>query len=1852
MSPAPRDVTKPVPSTPQKISTTSIAYQVTAIAYDKYGQPTGTGPVLVSDGVLSVDSQALQNGGNDWIYGNAGRDMLVGGPGSDAIDGGNQDDLIFGDNASVGRTRGDWTSPRFQALCGMLLYSRSDLANPCGGTVNEYNSGQLLTNGIAMNFRTANDVPWWAEYDVLNLWHDFGADNGLKWAGSFGNDYIAGGPQNDLILGQLGDDTIQGDGSIDWVAPGSPTSAFGGIPVVQRVGAYRTPGTCTGVAGHVVCDPTGPLTVYPSVERASDGEDYIEGNAGNDVIFGNLGQDDLVGGSSDFFSLDTPYKRPDGGDYALDGSGTTGDLGRNIIFGGAGTEIGINNQVTSLADGTRRPATDALANQMHARDADTIVGANGDIIRIVGINGVDTAGASVDANGVLVPACTSIDCHALLSDPATMRYLTYNWDTYDASTCTPSACTYSPNGKVVVHGVTLLDYTPGGPDFRPDLFFPPNTPGQCSTSPATGACSTPLPTAHGLDFSSADCAASPAGCVLSDIGGINEIHAESGDDVVYAGPGTDYVFGDAGNDQITGGWGNDWISGGTGGDTVLGDDGRIFASRNSATGVTWNGSTWVAAGCTANAAGCYSEPLFGILSLLATDPDLKNSNGNALNEYIYTPGKVQTATINVAGALNTTVDETPFNLTPRVLGAAQPLFDANNSDDVIFGGWGNDELHGGSGDDAISGSEALAVSYAQAFDDQGNPIGLVETDFNHPWNPGDILHFGADTNAWHSNHHVASRLGEFLLYDEYDPRRIILFNADGSVWKGGTGQTFQYFLNNDATLGNLVLACLAVDNQGNCTLYSQDPTKPYDSTKVQMTSDGNDVLFGDLGNDWMVGGTGNDTIYGGWGNDLMNADDNLATGCAVYGNGGKCATPGLTGLGDIPDGPNSSYEDRVFGGAGLDILIGNTGGDRLIDWVGEFNSYIVPFAPFGIATVSRQNDPALPEFLYALSRSQGADPTRATDTGDSPARNGEPDGELGLIRQQDHGLWQQQTGGPTDPQAGNIPGGPRDVLRSADFNDGTAALAPDSGTWQVTNGALAVAAASLGQDAAAVLYVDDYLPIYYEIAASVEVQKPTGGWKANAYVIFDYFSPTDFKFAGIDVAINKIVMGYRDVDNWHVEVQSSIPGGLKANRFYSMLVAVNGTTVTVQVDGTLAFTYTFAPRIIDGDPVGLNKGLVGLGSDNSQGVFDNVAVQKLPPQVTLDAISDFTTASAPLAAPALGTWTRSGGRYAGTATSGTNAVDLIDFAALGTTDSGFAFTAYLEARATVRTAGIAGIVFDGYSATDFKFAAIDVPGQRIIIGHVDPRRGWIVDAFVARTLVAGTDYALDVVMKATTVSISINGSFALSTSFNAAVVDGAVGLLGRTGTVDAASFRVTTDDPAFAGSAPPPPPPSNPSVSVEDLSVSEGNSGSTVISVAITLSQSSTSTVTVPWSTSDGTATAGSDYVAGSGTVTFNPGETTRYIGITIDGDITIEPDETFTIRLGVPTNADIARGLGTITILNDDTAPATPTISIGSATITEGDKKTSTVQVLVSLSAAWTSTITVSYTTVAGSALPGSDYQTLTGTVTFNPGVTQQYVTLRIVNDRTPEPTETFTVQLSKVSGGATLANATGTVTILDNDGYLLAASAGPGTAAGTLSLADATATLATALAAWRAQGADVDALGVVGIRIESLPGADLAVVDGRTIVLDADAAGWGWSTDATTVTPGRMDLATVLLHEVGHLLGYEHGAPGFMHDVMQPTLEPGTRRVLVPAPLPVSPVRPAPVDRIAPVPVLPIAPNVIPAVLSPEPSGPSTSPLGGLLVLLVAGLGLAWVSQRRRPARTPAWIRTGDAAPTRRTW
>src|SRR5215211_328904 len=139
-------------------------------------------------------------------------------------------------------------------------------------------------------------------------------------------------------------------------------------------------------------------------------------------------------------------------------------------------------------------------------------------------------------------------------------------------------------------------------------------------------------------------------------------------------------------------------------------------------------------------------------------------------------------------------------------------------------------------------------------------------------------------------------------------------------------------------------------------------------------------------------------------------------------------------------------------------------------------------------------------------------------------------------------------------------------------------FAVDSGVWTASGGTLQVAASSLGQDAAAVFYADVYLPVYFELVGSMMTQKPTAGWKSNSYVLFDYWSPTDFKFAGIDISTNKMVIGHRMPTGWVIDSQVPFTGSLKYDTFYQLLVAVNGTVVTVSVNSTQAFSHTFAPR--------------------------------------------------------------------------------------------------------------------------------------------------------------------------------------------------------------------------------------------------------------------------------------------------------------------------------------------------------------------------------------------------------------------------------------------------------------------------------------------------------------------------------------------------------------------------------------------------------------------------------------------------------------------------------------------------
>jgi hypothetical protein len=111
----------------------------------------------------------------------------------------------------------------------------------------------------------------------------------------------------------------------------------------------------------------------------------------------------------------------------------------------------------------------------------------------------------------------------------------------------------------------------------------------------------------------------------------------------------------------------------------------------------------------------------------------------------------------------------------------------------------------------------------------------------------------------------------------------------------------------------------------------------------------------------------------------------------------------------------------------------------------------------------------------------------------------------------------------------------------------------------------------------------------------------------------------------------------------------------------------------------------------------------------------------------------------------------------------------------------------------------------------------------------------------------------------------------------------------------------------------------SPGISITDVTVTEGNSGTVTATFQVNLSAPNSQPVTVTFSTANRTANAGPDYVGTSGTLTFDPGETTKTITVVVDGNNTLEIDKTFVVNLTSATNAFIADGQGVGTIVNDD---------------------------------------------------------------------------------------------------------------------------------------------------------------------------------------------------------------------------------------------------------------------------------------------------------------------------------------------
>ncbi len=238
----------------------------------------------------------------------------------------------------------------------------------------------------------------------------------------------------------------------------------------------------------------------------------------------------------------------------------------------------------------------------------------------------------------------------------------------------------------------------------------------------------------------------------------------------------------------------------------------------------------------------------------------------------------------------------------------------------------------------------------------------------------------------------------------------------------------------------------------------------------------------------------------------------------------------------------------------------------------------------------------------------------------------------------------------------------------------------------------------------------------------------------------------------------------------------------------------------------------------------------------------------------------------------------------------------------------------------------------------------------------------------------------------------------------------------------------TTTDASFSlvVSAPP-------TISIDDVSLTEGDSGTKTATFTVTLSAASTVTATVNYQTANGTATAGSDYQAANGTVTFTPGQVTQPISVTINGDQSFEPDETFFVNLSGATNSTIADNQGLGTIINDDAAGGIFRFSAGSYTVGESD---GSIVITVQRTGDLTLAATVDYAStddsdpahmascgaVTGNASSRCDFTTAIGTLRFAAGENSKTFPVLINQDSYVEGPESLSLTLSNPTNGAVM--------------------------------------------------------------------------------------------------------------------------------------------------------------------------------------------------------------------------------------
>ncbi len=886
----------------------------------------GSGSDIVRGG--AGDDVVHGDSGDDLLTGDGGDDLLVGNEGDDVLRGGSDDDRLIGGSETAGVTDG-----------------RDELLGDGGDDVLAGGNATMVagvfpTSAIPGRMVTLLATPESGPGLDDQLFAGFGDD----WAfGQEGDDLVRGGHDDDVIEGGPGDDTVQGDDHDDLVVGGSST---GGAVTLDRSGAGLPDGSDTlhgdegidridgvdiVVGDNARLDPpdaTAPVSrtrwarIRPTVSivlfdlavtvtppTVTSGNDIITGGGERDLLIGQSGDDTITAGD---------------GDDAVEGN-----AGDDVITGGIGDDELIGGSWTA-------GAYDASVT------FDDIDGGSGDDI-LLGDNGSITAPVTpgdqplVRLHDVPIPGAGVSEMFAgddhLTGDIGDDRLYGQSKndvlagdEDIDELEGGPGndTITGGDDDDVLIGGSSAADGVivdarvgDGVPDGVDDLrgndgddVLAGDNARLLAISGEFRADGTALRTIRLFDVETAG--STPAGA----------------GDTLHGDLGRDLLFGQGGPDELHGGDDDDVLEGNAGKDVLNGNDGEddLIGGGSSTNGVIISRSFGTVSDRLLTApSGLVDTSAAGLL-----DDDDTLYGGDDADVLLGDNGRITRDGSTIAGGASGVHDV-------RQVAMADAAAGGTSGSDRLEGQGGDDELYGQFDDTDSSGGQVVG----------GIPV------------EGDVLVGGPGEDA------LIGDQGVDVPTPAADLGAVDTRLSDA-------GNFLNELVRPNGTLVRVV-TLTQPEVGGNDVLFGgtgRDAIHAGAGDDLANGGDDNDVVFGGDGSDALWGGLDHDLLFGGDGADFLDIKkriDDPALWTAV------APVEDTDGLEATVNG-----RDTTYGGTGPDAAqadVGNQGkeqGDRLVDWKGVFNLYLVCNGAYGAGKVQKRPSPSTEALLVELARSTGS----------------------------------------------------------------------------------------------------------------------------------------------------------------------------------------------------------------------------------------------------------------------------------------------------------------------------------------------------------------------------------------------------------------------------------------------------------------------------------------------------------------------------------------------------------------------------------------------------------------------------------------------------------------------------------------------------------------------------------------------------------------------------------------------------------------------------------------------------------------------------------------------------------------